>query len=414
MKKSLLNKRTNSEYFRTPQNAKSGYQLAQRSISEKLMQVKYGPFAESEHQKPYESPDEDYQGLESNYTPFGFVPYTPPGFPTFPTPKPPPATEDGCFALWKKMFGDWAGGVIDAVKGKLLVEYVKRCPIEFIPRICCGTGLRLIGPDTYVANSVTNLRYYGGRRDCSYYIEADRGKGTARFDGGTSGVFKYTAPSTAGKDTITLSPWLSEDDRMTPCISKDVTITSPSCGTGKIGYTSQQMTGSTTQQLTVTTPQAGSTYTWEVTSGGGTISETGLYTAPVSNPNCTNNPTISLKVGTDVCDTLVIAISIVTDDYSAVYDWHDTRCTVYNPNLCNCYVKNYAYNCLGNLRAGYPCEATKQLSTTPAPCSVCFNTPYPGSCGATNNSINQLIAMSPIDLRNSAQKTAGCCPQQLL
>lgn len=89
------------------------------------------------------------------------------------------------------------------------------------------------------------------------------------------------------------------------------------CGTSNIGYTTQQMSINQTQTLTVTNPDPGATYTWAVASGGGSISPTTgtsvVYTAPATNPNCNSNPTITMSVGSNICDTLRIAVNYVTN-----------------------------------------------------------------------------------------------------
>lgn len=79
-----------------------------------------------------------------------------------------------------------------------------------------------------------------------------------------------------------------------------------------IGFTSKQMTTNGRQNLTVS-GGCGEPYTWSIGSGRGSLSNsTGTsvtYTAPSSNPNCANNPTIKV---TDKCGnytTLDLAVS---------------------------------------------------------------------------------------------------------
>jgi len=166
------------------------------------------------------------------------------------------------------------------------------------------------------------------------------------------------------------------------------------CGASKIGYTTQQMSINQTQTLTVTYPQVGSTYSWEVTSGGGSVSpaigNSTMYTAPGTNADCANNPTITLKAGTDVCDTSKIAVNA-----GAV-----SRAVIVNTETGNEYFPCCVYwiLCDGTIDTPtppeHPCEAGYSCSD---PCSVC--TGY--EAGST-------------DIRTDAEKNAGCCPMQLL
>ena len=72
------------------------------------------------------------------------------------------------------------------------------------------------------------------------------------------------------------------------------------------------------QTLTVT-GSSGGTYTWATTSGSIVPTEgtSVTYTAPASNANCSNNPTITLTCGGNVVDTITIAVNQVTSSYAA-------------------------------------------------------------------------------------------------
>ena len=208
MRRSILNKRTSNEYSRLTQNAKNGYQIAQQSTSEKYMQDKYGPFPESEHQKPYESPNEDYQGLENNYTPWSFPPYNPPGLPEFPDINPPvnPVTGSG-------------GGGIQTVY--LWEKY-------------CTKDLRLNTPGTVEPGAEAMLSYSGGNPNYYYDLKTEKGEfivtswgghsDTVQFQGRHAGRILYRAPSSVGIDTLTVTPSFMAFAQTDPCIVRNIRI----------------------------------------------------------------------------------------------------------------------------------------------------------------------------------------------
>jgi len=368
------------------------YYDMQTAVSERDTQNKYGPFPESEHQKPYENPDDDYQQLENKYTPWGMAPWG--DYPTFPSlPKP---SQDGCFAYWLKLFGKWVGGVADAVKVATLNEYAKRCKVDFIAKICCNKGLKMTGVDNLFINTTTSISYSGGDRNCRYIISVDKGTGGASFTGGQSGSFTYTAPAYPGYDTITLYPFLS-DEGMAKCIVKKILVKAVECGIATIGYTSQQMATSGTQTLTVQNPTAGVTYSWSVTSGSVSPS-TGnsvTYTAPSSNANCASNPTITISAGGGVCATLVIAVTAPVGG------------TAYT-NCCDFVQGGYHQSCHGS----WGCDSAYLLGTFYAPCETTFCHFKSDFANATCTASGWTVGLS--DKRTAAMVSNGCCPQVFL
>ncbi len=403
------------------------YYDMQTAESERNAQNKYGPFPESEHQKPYENPDDDYQQLENKYTPWGMAPWG--DYPTFPTlPKP---SQDGCFSYWLKLFGKWVGGVADAVKVAALNEYAKRCKVDFIAKVCCNRGLRMTGVDTLFVNGTTSISYSGGDFNCRYVISVDKGKGGTSFIGGQSGSFTYTAPSSPCYDTITLYPYLS-DEGMAKCIVKKVLVKAVECGIATVGFTSQQMATSGTQTLTVNNPTLGTTYSWSVTSGSvaPTTGNSVTYTAPSSNAGCTSNPVITISAGGGVCDTLTLAINAVggTDVSYVVASGECNFGGACSGAGCpqpgdpiSCGTWSAPVYC-GAWRALYKCDGTYISANYCVTSGGGSAINYTGNCTTKTSGCDNCQTFNGItssctgvtDTRSVAMKAAGCCPAQLL
>lgn len=190
------------------------------------------------------------------------------------------------------------------------------------------------------------------------------------------------------------------------------------CGEMSIGYTSAQMMTGTSQTLTVQNGDPHSVYRYEL-SGGGTLKDTGngtmQYTAPDTNPNCENNPTITVrdKRTGAVCATLKIGVSaanatgvayrmnyVSRELYRAVCaTWEYTRC---GELWWSWY--EWRYDCHG---VGGP--------TDPSSNTWCWQNlglcppNYPNCRTTTNENCNA----GPLDMRTEAQKQNGCCPAAL-
>ncbi|MFA4917115.1 MAG: hypothetical protein WC560_10650 [Syntrophales bacterium] len=188
------------------------------------------------------------------------------------------------------------------------------------------------------------------------------------------------------------------------------------CGASKICYTTRQMYVNQTQTLTVTNPVPGTTYTWNVASGGGSISPTTgtsvSYTAPASNPNCYLNPNIQMSAEGAVCDTLKIAVTKVvtggayrTNYLCASDDGSDpVPC-----NFCLCLCDEWdVYGCDNqflyryDLGGWFVCGCGVIETNWPYFCALGTVCPMGGTC------------VDPTDVRTPAQKNAGCCPAELL
>jgi hypothetical protein len=199
------------------------------------------------------------------------------------------------------------------------------------------------------------------------------------------------------------------------------------CGEMSIGYTSAQMMTGTSQTLTVQNGDPHSVYRYEL-SGGGTLKDTGngtmQYTAPDTNPNCENNPTITVRdkrTGT-VCATLKIGVGDPASYYGVAY-------IIYQP--CAVLVGPLPRLCpqMGDMLLGsrycsdpyqaYNCDGTKAEPGFLNPALVCgvqssavYTDPlmdlyYMARCESLHK------YSGTVDLRTSDQKLSGCCPAAL-
>ncbi len=188
-----------------------------------------------------------------------------------------------------------------------------------------------------------------------------------------------------------------------------------------INYISQQMAINGTQNL-YATGGGGGPYTWAIIVGGGNLSETttiygedNLYTAPSSNTNCVNNPTIQV---TDYCGktaTLKIAVNAYDTPVEAyVYIWDQ-----YPVLGCTHHIWKQSYDCDGN-------NYLNQVSCDGCDCSgpyecpdCCCVTPCEVPCGYFACTQENVIArcsgcddcmLGNTEKRTELMKTEGCCP----
>ena len=203
------NRIVNKEYSRLPYWTDEGYEDIQKQTSQKYIQDTYGAFAESENQLPYLS-DADYQGLEYQYqNPEFFDPTDLPDVDFTDT-----VPKGTCYELWNSLFGDATGTFIPtASEWNKLNEYAKKCPLIYMPHICC-LQMKISGPASVAPGATVEYSVSGGGHGCAYDIDAKRGE----FIG-----YKYTAPTTPGSDRLSIKPWMS-DDQHTICAYKDILI----------------------------------------------------------------------------------------------------------------------------------------------------------------------------------------------
>lgn len=164
------------------------------------------------------------------------------------------------------------------------------------------------------------------------------------------------------------------------------------CGDASIGYTSQQMSTDEAQSLTIDDGCSGGNYTLEISSGGGSID--GLtYTAPSTNAECADNPTIVLKLDGVIIDTLNIAVNKSDQLGWAYIDYSEATTCV--GGYCKKYATLYRCNGVAGSRTFQSCVYGDWIE--------CEDLSGCGNCEGGN-----------YDIRTEAQITAGCCPAGLL
>lgn len=173
-----------------------------------------------------------------------------------------------------------------------------------------------------------------------------------------------------------------------------------------IGYTTQQMSVNGTQTLTAVPGAAGcgeATFDWAITSGGGSLSaSTGasvIYTAPATNAECANNPTISLSCGGVELDTLEIAVSNTGFSPGLSAARNCCQFQQYPPNWYNC---TREWNCY----SGFVTQGVDARCT-----SYCG---WPDHVDFHNTDCSAYGGVGMQDRRTAQMKTQGCCPSILL
>jgi len=412
------NRIVNKEYSRLPYWTDEGYEDVQRQVSQKYVQDTYGAFAESENQLPYLNDseyDDGYQGLEYQYqNPEYFDPTDLPDVDFTDT-----VPKGTCYELWVDLFGNSTGAFIPpASQWNKLREYQKKCPLVYMPHICC-LQMKISGPASVAPGATVEYSVSGGGHGCAYDIDAKRGE----FIG-----YKYTAPTTPGSDRLSIKPWMS-DDQHTICAYKDILIEGGCKGT--VHATTPQMQVGASQTLYITGGNEADTYYWSTTTGSlsATEGESVTYTAPATNANCTSNPTITVTCGGSTIGTLTIAVNAVTTDNAYItYTLEDYEnchelmvlngccCELWYPDpdaatpvITNCQYTQKLYKCDGSYSSTTPKDFTSTQASFYKTCDDCKNVK-----AFDGKSINELIALGVKDNRTSGMKAAGCCPAALL
>lgn len=177
-----------------------------------------------------------------------------------------------------------------------------------------------------------------------------------------------------------------------------------------IDYTTNQM--AINDQQTLTAIPEGSfcgelECEWAIISGGGSLSSgTGVsvvYTAPATNPQCANNPTITLQCSDEVQDTIEIAVNATAGSSVII-----SCCSVpyHPPHPSNMRCTNFQ-SCNGNWN--YPTD-----SFCVEHCGGAFGAYAPP--GTTGFNLCSVMGWAEgfTDERTESQKAAGCCPSALL
>lgn len=413
MNPKIKNNVTDFEYFRLPQmHIEDTFQEMQKVATEKLAQSMLGAFPESENQMPYLD-DGDYPTNEYLYPPWEMPPYAPLEFPDELIPK-----EKFCQDLWKKLFGDWAGGAVNMADPSMMQRMHTLSEagcLQYMPRNCCSEGVALYtsgwtltpnragtqkidGPTTLLPGQRADYSINPGVVGCSYEYKATSGS----FVGNT-----YCPPDGAGVgspfvDTISVTPWMS-DDAGNICATLAVTIDlQQTCGDVSIQATQITMLVDTEQTLYVANAVPGVGYQF-VLEGSGALSggswNSIVYESPSENENCQHNANIFLKVNGVTCDRITINItkgsSLEAGVTCCTWIW-----TQQDPPMSIYYHCTNTFNCSGDwiYNAGGSCQT------------------YCSSLGVGYNGYNscaQIGMPSITDIRTDAMKLNGCCPPQL-
>ncbi len=247
-----------------------------------------------------------------------------------------------------------------------------------------------------------------GCSDAIYTWEITSGGGSLSAESGQTVTF--TAPEGGegceSPTTIQLSCAFEVIDTLEIVIN-------PCPPTAEISFTSLQMAVNDTQELTIVPDSQGcgsTTYTWEITSGGGSLSaesgETVTFTAPATNANCTSNATIKVSCGEIVLDTIEIAINAYPSHDHYAYEI-SPRCW-YNPDNHYWYIETFGYFC-DNVKN--PTGNYKGLYTSESNCMAANAGNIFCGCEQTARGLHDCTGA---ECHTPALSTLGCCPLGLL
>jgi hypothetical protein len=162
----------------------------------------------------------------------------------------------------------------------------------------------------------------------------------------------------------------------------------------------QQMLKNQQQVLSIMNYQTGHNYTWAITSGLGQLNplsgERVTYTAPSTNPNCVNNPTIQVCVEGGGCGDFEIAVSAYPSaggppSYEYYFcPFEQAPSTIARGNAYNCRGEFYYQEQCGNHYVYWPSMGL--------PCDTVMQWMCPGHHPG-----------DMIDFRTQQMKDQGCC-----
>jgi hypothetical protein len=196
-------------------------------------------------------------------------------------------------------------------------------------------------------------------------------------DAGTCGPgLKWTAPATREECPSSVKVSFQDVEERKACYDFPLKPIEECCCEELPGfalvYLSLQMQCNESQAVSIDPDNPGCPpYTWEL-SGGGTLTrltdESYLYEAPASNPDCANNPTITV---TDKCGEQAFVKFAVNCSLLGVAFWQTTYVQVsistYCPDTLNCRHVVTQYNCNGTIN--HICEGSMINPCLGVPCS---------------------------------------------
>ena len=370
----MKKKPTNKDYGRRPYVSDDDYQTSMRRVPDKAVYNEQA-MKQSEFKKPYRSDSETYQEMEYHYGD--------PSIPDYLSPQPNTDVTDveipGA-TLWsiETLLCNWE---LCYCKGQTVCfDYWCTFPIVKAWFDDPGMGVSFSGNQICISASPDMI----GGQWLNYTLKL------------------FHTGLVAGK-RVTKTSYSNQFTHVWECLA------SQCCGcTGiSIGYTTQQMSVNGTQTLTVVGATEGCTYNWAIASGGGSLSSgTGtsvVYTAPATNAECANNPTITLSAGGAQCDVLEIAVNAVS---GRAYDlWYYA--------VCADLASGHGCDFLGDY---YGCNGVDWGNLSKTIIMACTTTypNYSSECDDYLFSIEGVRVGQPKDTRTATQKTAGCCPAALL
>lgn len=222
--------------------------------------------------------------------------------------------------------------------------------------------------------------------------------------GGLCTVYLYVHENTGDWDWITITP-KTQSGRTCGRLALLIGCSDSAA----IGYTTLQMEVSEEQTLEAHVDgvlHSDTSYGWEITAGGGSLSASSgnsvTYTAPASNAECSNNPTIALS-----CDGVVVdSISI------AVNDWDTDTDIAYQLQQAECY---------WNEPSGWCCTGAGPPEEHPCCCHYNYNcknehiSTAGGWYGGDETYCDKFCSTPTVsDKRTQAMKDGGCCAEGLL
>lgn len=192
----------------------------------------------------------------------------------------------------------------------------------------------------------------------------------------------------------------------------------PNCDGAAIGYTTLQMSVGQSQNLTITAPPGCNCY-W-LLSGGGSISAGSgpaiTYTAPETNENCSENPTLTAVCNGAVLGSLSIAVNAWTAGDAAIRDVYCAEQRVLG--VCGAQIVSQGINCSGVEFGGIAgcstgqsqaCEVDEADAILAALCAATW-----GSYASSTYCPGGVTEESEVDVRTAAMIEGGCCPYQLV
>lgn len=271
-----------------------------------------------------------------------------------------------------------------------------------------------IGYETTAMNcgDIQNLTVEGadpGCTDDNYVWTLDKVQGSLDTDIGLQVLYTAPVSSAACDSPVTVSLWCQD-----VVVDTLIIAINPCPLSGSIGFTLTQMSIDQEQTLNAVLTNPGcdpNSITWQITSGGGTLTPTTglttIYKAPHTNAECANNPTIMLSCGEEPLDYLEIAVNAVTTLVNAVIwccNCDSSWCNTNNIHHCH-----WIYKCNGT---GIGTDVCSAHCTT---MNCCANHPGQATCYDSWQHCAQLsYNVGYTDNRSPTNKTAGCCPYQLL